>query len=928
MFRKPRRPRTGAPPPERQIARPRPPALADRLRQIGLDAPAPEDVFEPALAAFLEASGARAGALCLFDPRHGVLRLTAECGLSDEGCRRLRTVRRGDPTAWDMPLHGLVNRRAYLIESAARNRYVPRLVENVGTVRTVACVPVYAGTLPVASLVLVAVAPRSFGERDVHALEAGLGELARLVEATRRRAAGAEPEPALPATVPGIVTTAEAAALAAERDRLVAELAARAAEREEIAAELSARTAETERLGASLDAAVGERTRLARELAEARRAVENLNAVTTALAGAEEARARLAAALEASAAERSEQAKALAALDQVRVNAEQTTVVARMELAAIQRALTEKDAAAAARIAEETAQREQTRARLAEIESTLAREREAARAAAREHERLASTLRDAAAHERRLREERDALAAEGASADRADAARAAAEAAAARDAAEAARAEATTGTHVIEALEEEAEQAHAEIARLTAALERARAAEAPVADAVADLRRREQEASARAVDHERDVARLRGELETAIASARAGEAERAALAAHVETLAAERDRSREDYAAVAAERDRLAAAVESAEQARREQAEVLARESAERQRLAAALAHAETARAALETAEARREADVAARIDELQQEIDRLRAAGATPIEEIPIETTDLGLELETDTDTDPASDEETAPERPAMRVVSVGTPAPRPIVPRVAAAETGGVAVVDVADGWDEGVVVVPPDREIAARLVELAPERIIVNLAAPGALAGLAGVRAAGCNARLFACIAATGADRGLPLCSFEPSAPPLEPEAIIAAIGGTGDRGTRVVTAGVDVDALMSLRQALARRGMSVSMAWDAKQATDLLGVVRPEVVVVDLDLPRRDGYAIVARLASVDPAPHAVLVGGGDDAAAAFAATLADPAFATALQSLPALVGTLRARREPTPQVEQRKPKLRALGLTRK
>jgi hypothetical protein len=32
-------------------------------------------------------------------------------------------------------------------------------------------------------------------------------------------------------------------------------------------------------------------------------------------------------------------------------------------------------------------------------------------------------------------------------------------------------------------------------------------------------------------------------------------------------------------------------------------------------------------------------------------------------------------------------------------------------------------------------------------------------------------------------------------------------------------------------------MSLRQALSRGGMSVSMAWDGKQAADLLGVVRP-------------------------------------------------------------------------------------------
>src|SRR5438477_2931508 len=77
-------------------------------------------------------------------------------------------------------------------------------------------------------------------------------------------------------------------------------------------------------------------------------------------------------------------------------------------------------------------------------------------------------------------------------------------------------------------------------------------------------------------------------------------------------------------------------------------------------------------------------------------------------------------------------------------------------------------------------------------------------------------------------------------------------------------------------------MSLRQALARRGISVSMAWDAKQAADLLLIVRPEVVVVDLALPRRDGYAIVGRLANVEPAPSTLIVQGADDMAAGFAA----------------------------------------------
>src|SRR5262249_44822871 len=107
-----RSPRGEAPAPPEPVVPAGPPpasaseALATRLHEIAAAAGAPEEALEPALHAILEAARAQAGALCLYDVRNSVLRLTAESGLSDEGCRRLRNVRRSDPTAWDMPLQG------------------------------------------------------------------------------------------------------------------------------------------------------------------------------------------------------------------------------------------------------------------------------------------------------------------------------------------------------------------------------------------------------------------------------------------------------------------------------------------------------------------------------------------------------------------------------------------------------------------------------------------------------------------------------------------------------------------------------------------------------------------------------------------------------------------------------------------------------
>ncbi|TMA55289.1 MAG: hypothetical protein E6J75_12285, partial [Deltaproteobacteria bacterium] len=237
--------------------------LAQRLGEIAASA-APEDMLEPALRAIVSESGAAAGALCFFDSRQDLLRLAAEVGLSDEGCRQLRAVRRGAATGWDIPLHGLLNRRAYLIDSAAQNRYVPPLVESPGSMRAVVCIPLHAGPSPLGSLILVAVSPRTFVERDIHALEAPLGVLVKMIQATRRRGDRVQ------------LLIASLAATERERSRLATALEAAAAER-----------AEQARVQANLEA------RAAEQAAEVQRMAERLASE----------RARLQAALDTSAAE-------------------------------------------------------------------------------------------------------------------------------------------------------------------------------------------------------------------------------------------------------------------------------------------------------------------------------------------------------------------------------------------------------------------------------------------------------------------------------------------------------------------------------------------------------------------------------------------------------------------------------------------------
>ncbi len=927
--RKPRRPPGRPVAPEAPVgpsaSAARPPSvsevLRERLGEIAAAAVVPEDALEPALRAILEASRAQAGALCLFDQRHGILRLVAEIGFSEEGCRRLRNVRRSDPTAWDMPLNGLMNRRAYLIESASRNRYVPRLVEHAAAVRTIACVPLHAGPTPVGSLVLVALAPRSFAERDVRMLERPLAELAVMIEAVRRRGARVEPveAPKTPVAAPPPLPqpAAHVTELQAEREQLRGEVAARSAERAVLAAELAARSGETDRLRAALELAAADRARLAADFEQAKRDGERAETLAAALGAAERERARLAASLETAAAERAERARAEVALEAARAAAERAAASAIAELAGARRAAAANEATAAARAAEWAGEVERLRTRAEETEQAATHARVQLHEQERAHAELASELRAATAREQHLREEleaasgRERLHGEEAVHEARERARTAEEALAAATAEVETLREAHASARAITlALEDEAGRANVEVERLVAAGRAASAEQDRLEIALGEGRARELAATARLGDLTREVERLREDLGRTTGAGRERDADLATLAARLESLAAERDRLRESLSATEAERDRLAAGAAAGSAADARLREALVREREERAQLTSALGSAQAALSELRAGLTRRDAEVkeqAAELERLRAERDGLAAVRKVAPPPPPVAP---------------------PPAREPVRVVTVTPPAPTR--PRVRQAETGRrpVVVLDVEGGWSEKaldghhVEVMAPADDLAEQLSELSPARIVVNLLAPGALGALAAARASGCGARFWGCLANPGADRALMLGMVEAMGSPIDPDDVVETLERYAVRGTRVVTAGADVDALMSLRQALARKGLSVSMAWDAKQAADLLQVVRPEVVVVDLALPRRDGYGIVARLAALDPPPSAILVPGPDDAPAAFSAVLADPVHSRGALQLGQLLGAVLTRSE-APPVERRH-KIRVIG----
>jgi CheY-like chemotaxis protein len=633
--------------------------------------------------------------LCLYDVRQCVLRLACDVGLSDEGCGQLQTVRRGDPACWDMPLHGLLNRRAYLIESAQRNRYVPRLLAKNRQVSTVICIPLYEGITPLASLVLVSASPRIFGQSDITALWKPLREFGKMIDRIRRQGFDTEPQAA-----PFREQIAlQQRTIAAERDRLLQEMAAHRAERERLAAALEEQVKGNATLRSELERVIAERDAL-RANADVRRGDDG-------------------------------------------------------QLASL-------------------------RENLAQLE----RDRERASVMVEENR---------AEHEHRLRETRLELEIQlAASRERTDAAQSR-----------------------LEGLARE----------LTASQDRVAHLEHSLSDAHTE----------------------RGHLQTTLEGLRADQAGAVARAAELEA----------ELATLRTERD-----------------EALARS----------------------------------------------HSVAVDVPEHVP-STSHEGIELVAEAMPEVAVPDEDA----SVTVISV--PPDEHTVP----VDTTGLPAIVVLDGaecWNalevkgHAVYTVVPDAAAAAAVAALNPARVLVNLTAQGAVNTLGALRKAGCNARFWGCIADGTASRGIALMAVEPVIPPLEPDTILRKLGDYICKGARILTVGGDVDALMSLRQALARKGVSVSMAWDAKQSIEVMHQVRPDAVVVDLDIPKGDGYAIVVSAANLlDPPPFMVLLGGRVNSGEGFANALESVADKSKQVGIDRLLAALATRTETPPHEheERRKPK---------
>jgi CheY-like chemotaxis protein len=102
-------------------------------------------------------------------------------------------------------------------------------------------------------------------------------------------------------------------------------------------------------------------------------------------------------------------------------------------------------------------------------------------------------------------------------------------------------------------------------------------------------------------------------------------------------------------------------------------------------------------------------------------------------------------------------------------------------------------------------------------------------------------------------------------------------LDPETL-GATGPTEKSGRRILVADDNVDALESLATLLEINGHEVHTASDGMLAIEVAAKCRPEVALLDIGMPRMDGYEVARRIRAEAWGKNTVLValtGWGQD-----------------------------------------------------
>jgi CheY-like chemotaxis protein len=203
-----------------------------------------------------------------------------------------------------------------------------------------------------------------------------------------------------------------------------------------------------------------------------------------------------------------------------------------------------------------------------------------------------------------------------------------------------------------------------------------------------------------------------------------------------------------------------------------------------------------------------------------------------------------------------------------------------------------------------------------VAQAVAQARPAIVAVNLGARGPLGGFHVLQALGRfpgpqeGLRLWAYVAPPQATKGVALGMVEWMTPPESADELVELFGRLGSRGARALSVGLDMQLLVGARKHITQRGVSLSMACDSKQAQELRDMVNPQIIVVDLDLPRGDGYRAIGRLAGDAKEPATWVLCGGAPPPAEAGSLVVSGAMERSSESFLALADLGRALRKAT------------------
>jgi hypothetical protein len=144
-------------------------------------------------------------------------------------------------------------------------------------------------------------------------------------------------------------------------------------------------------------------------------------------------------------------------------------------------------------------------------------------------------------------------------------------------------------------------------------------------------------------------------------------------------------------------------------------------------------------------------------------------------------------------------------------------------------------------------------------ANLLSALPDRLAEVAAAAEAGATLVTYAAAGGRSRVLGAVRCFTAG--------------VEPEVMVPMLAKLGGQ-RRLISLSDDVDGLIPLKAALSKGGHSISMACDPKQALDLLGMLTPDAVLVDLRTAPENAAPFLDALALESGRTPTFLICGDD------------------------------------------------------